>query len=79
MLHHLQGGSESFEEDIMYAAGITQVCAGHPVGCEAAIHVLRNVFQAMDSDAVLLIDADNALNRLIVQFPCTMSSTPALH
>lgn len=51
------------KKDVMYAAGVTQVCAGHPAGCEAAIHALRNIFQAMDTDAVLLIDADNAFNR----------------
>ena len=40
------------------------MCVGHPAGCEAAIHALRNIFQDMDTDAVLLIDADNAFNHL---------------
>ncbi len=52
------------QKDIMHAAGVTQVCAGHPAGCEAAIHALRNVFTALDTEAVLLVDADNAFNRL---------------
>jgi hypothetical protein len=52
------------KKDIMHAAGVTQVCAGHPAGCEAAIHALRNVFAASDTDAVLLVDADNAFNSL---------------
>ena len=65
-------------KDIMYAAGVTQVCADH-TGCEAAIHVRRNMFQAMDSDAVFFIDADNAFDHLMMQLPCTMLITPALH
>ena len=46
------------------AAGVAKVCAGHPAGCAAAIHALRNVFTAMDTNAVLLADADNAFNSL---------------
>ena len=72
------------KKDIMLAAGVTQVCAGHPAGCEAAIHALRNIFQDMDTDAVLLIDADNAFNRLNrtvalhnVQYTCPPLATIA--
>lgn len=50
--------------DITRATGVSQVCAGHPSGCEAAIHALRKVFASMGTDAVLLVDADNAFNRL---------------
>ena len=50
--------------DITQAAGVSQVCAGHPSACEAAIHALRRVFASMGTDAVLLVDADNAFNRL---------------
>ena len=52
------------KSDITRAAGVSQVCAGHPSGCEAAIHALRKVFASMSTDAVLLVDADNAFNRL---------------
>lgn len=74
------------KKDIMLAAGVTQVCAGHPAGCEAAIHALRDIFQDMDTDAVLLIDADNAFNRLNrtvalhnVQYTCPPLATIALN
>ena len=50
--------------DITRAAGVSQVCAGHPSGCEAAIHALPKVFASMGTDAVLLVDTDNAFNRL---------------
>ena len=43
---------------------ISQVCAGYSSGCEAAIHALRKVFAAMSTDAVLLVDADNAFKHL---------------
>ena len=52
------------KSDITRAAGVSQVCAGHPSGCEAAIHAMRKVFASMSTDAVLLVDADNAFNRL---------------
>ena len=48
----------------MKAAGVTQVCAGHRAGCEAAIRALRQVFAAVDAEAVLFVDVDNAFNRL---------------
>lgn len=43
------------KDNILFAAGVTQVCAGHPAGCEAAIHALRKVFASLDSDAVLYL------------------------
>ena len=52
------------KKDVMLAAGATQVCAGQSAGCEAAIHALRRVFEDVGSDGVLLVDADNAFNRL---------------
>ena len=52
------------KKDLMLAAGATQVCAGQSAGCEAAIHALRRVFEDVGSDLVLLVDADNAFNRL---------------
>lgn len=74
------------KKDIMLATGATQVCAGHPAGCGAAIPALRNIFQDMDTDAVLLIDADNAFNRLNrtvalhnVQYTCPPLATIALN
>jgi hypothetical protein len=50
--------------DIQDAAGFTQLCAGQISGVEAAVHAIRDTFQNSDSEAVLLVDADNAFNRL---------------
>ena len=52
------------KRDITRAVGVFQVSAGHPSGCEAAIHALHKVFTPMGTDAVLLVDADNIFNRL---------------
>lgn len=52
------------KSDIIEASGSLQVCAGLKSGNEAAIHAMRIIFEADDSDAVLLIDASNAFNAL---------------
>ena len=54
----------AIRDDIQDAAGPLQVCAGHLAGCEAAVHAMRQVFDASDTNAVLLVDASNAFNSL---------------
>ena len=54
----------AISDDIQDAAGPLQVCAGHLSGCEAAVHAMREVFEAPDTDAVILVDASNAFNSL---------------
>ena len=44
--------------------GSLQVCAGQEGGCEAAVHVMHQVFNAAEDNAVLLVDASNAFNSL---------------
>jgi hypothetical protein len=51
-------------EDIQSAAGSLQLCAGQESGCEAIIHAFQKFFEGDDSDVILLVDADNAFNRL---------------
>ena len=50
--------------DVEEAAGPLQLCAGQNGGCEAAVHAMRNIFQAPKTEAVLLVDANNAFNAL---------------
>ena len=54
----------AISDDIQDAAGPLRVCAGHPSGCEAAIHTMRQVSKAPDTDAIILVDASNAFNSL---------------
>ena len=54
----------AINDDIQDAAGPLQVCAGHLSGWEAAVHAMRQVFEAPDTDAVILVDASNAFNSL---------------
>jgi hypothetical protein len=51
-------------DDIQHSAGPLQLCAGQEAGCEAALHAMKKMFLADESDAILLVDADNAFNRL---------------
>ena len=50
--------------DVVDASGSLQVCVGHKSVREAAIHAMRNIFDADETDAVLLVDASNAFNAL---------------
>ena len=52
------------KSDVIDASGSLQMCAGHKSGSEAAIHAMRNIFDADTTDAVLLVDASNAFNSL---------------
>ena len=50
--------------DVIDVSGFLQVCAGHKSGSEAAIHAMRSIFEANETDADLLIYASNAFNTL---------------
>jgi hypothetical protein len=67
--------------DIQQCAGALQLCAGQEAGCEAAIHAMTRMFESEGTDGLLLVDADNAFNRLNrsvalwnVQFICSVFS-----
>ena len=51
-------------QDLLYAAGSSQLCAGQIGGCEAAVHAMKWIFSSPSVDAVLLVDASNAPNEL---------------
>ena len=42
----------------------SKLCAGQDGGCEAAVHAVRRIFQARETESVLLVDASNAFNSL---------------
>ena len=50
--------------DIIVSCGDLQLCAGQKSGCEAAVHSMASIFDEVDTDAILLIDASNAFNNL---------------
>ena len=50
--------------DVQQVTGALQLCAGQQAGCEAAIHSMRHLFTLPDTEAVLMVDASNAFNRL---------------
>ena len=52
------------KSDVIDASGSLQVCARHKSGSEAAIHTMHSIFDADETDVVLLIDASNAFNAL---------------
>ena len=52
------------KRDLQQAIGSIQLCAGQDAGCEAAVHAMEQLFTADDTEAMILVDATNAFNRL---------------
>ena len=52
------------KQDVINACGAMQVCAGQKSGGEVGMHAMRNIFEADETDAALLVDASNAFNSL---------------
>ena len=52
----------TFRRNILESAGYSKLCAIQCAECEAAVHALSPMFSEDDSDAILLVDADNAFN-----------------
>ncbi len=52
------------KQDIISAAGSLQTCSGVDSGIEAVIHAMAKTFEDSSSEAMLLVDADNAFNNL---------------
>ena len=50
------------KEDIKKAAGCLQLCAGQEAGCEAAIHAMYKIFESNETEAILIVVAENTFN-----------------
>ena len=50
--------------DVQLAGGTLQTCTGIEAGIEASIHAMDRLFDNDECEAVLLVDAENAFNRL---------------
>ena len=56
--------TQHLKDDVQAACGTLQTAAGIPVGLEASIHAVKEIFEDNEVDAVMLVDADIAFNRL---------------
>lgn len=52
------------KRDLVNSTSPIQVCGGLQGGVEAAIHAVRRIYEDPDTEAVLLVDAENAFNSL---------------
>ena len=50
--------------EIQETAGPFQASTGLKGGAEAAIHVMKDIFNADDTDGIILVDVSNAFNSL---------------
>ena len=50
-------------QNIIDAAGPLQLCVGQQAGCEAAVHAMSSLYDSQTTEAILLVDALNSLNR----------------
>ena len=52
------------KSDVIESVGSLQVCAGQEAGIEAAVHAMHDIYDLEETEAVLLIDAENAFNSI---------------
>lgn len=52
------------KDDVTIAVGNLQLCGGQDAGCEAAVHSMHDIFTSNETEAVLLVDAENAFNSI---------------
>ena len=52
------------KRDLQEAIGSIQLCTGQDAGCEAAVHAMQHLFTNENTEALILVDATNAFNRL---------------
>ncbi|XP_066925323.1 uncharacterized protein [Clytia hemisphaerica] len=66
VLRRLVGKSvvAALKPNILKCVGDLQLCGGQKSGCEAAVHAMRTLFEEENCDGILLVDADNAFNRI---------------
>ena len=51
--------NRALKEEIILAAGPLQICVGHSVGAEVAIHAMAQISDDDGTDEILLVDASN--------------------
>ena len=52
------------KKDVIESAGSLQLCAGQDAGCEAAIHGMVDIWNDLNTEGVLQVDASNAFNSI---------------
>ena len=52
------------KEDVINSVGSLQVCVSQNAGVEAAFHAMHDIYESNDTEAILLVDAENASNSI---------------
>ena len=64
MVRRVIGKASVTGVEVQKSVGALQLCAGQPAGVKSAIHAMRGFLVDDDSDGILLINDDNAFNRV---------------
>ena len=62
------------KEDVMKAGGSLQVCVTQDASPEPAIDAVHNIFKDQNTEAVSLIDSENAFTVINKKKPCYITS-----
>ena len=52
------------KENIKKVAGCLQLWSGQEAGCQAAIHAMHNIFESNETEAIIIVDGENAFNSI---------------
>ena len=52
------------KDDVTKPVGNLQLCGGQDAGREAAVHSMHDIFGTNNTEAILLVDAENAFNSI---------------
>ena len=56
------------KKDIEKAAGCLLLCTGQEARCEATIHPMHRIFESNETEAILMVEAKNAVNSINRKF-----------
>ena len=64
---------QQLKSDISNTTGPLQGCVWHRNGVETSVHTMKEVFDDLETEAVILPDITDAFNNISSKLDCTMN------